>query len=123
MKKKLFGIVAAVAVLAALLVGLCACANTFGSVKSALENAGFEEVELSDEYKAQVKEAYGDAGERASKSNDDLIDALRDKLTDEQIEDAYNELQKLDIVSGNCVLLAIGDFDGAALKAFKSTKG
>ncbi len=137
MKKKLFAMISAVAVLAALLVGLCACANTFGPIKSALEDKGYQEIELKDEYKDQVKELYGDAGERATvhvfqksiletalivefKSNDDLVEALRDRLTEEEIEDAYNALQKLDIVNGNCVIVSVAP---EALAAFKSTKG
>lgn len=139
MKKK-FITVAIVTVLSILLIGLCACANTFGSIKSALNDAGFEEVEISQEYKDMVKQAYGDEGERAAihifkkdtlkvvivvefKSNDDLVEALRDRLTDEEIKDAYQELQKLDIVNGNCVFLPVTDLDGSGAKAFKSTKG
>ncbi len=151
MKKK-FGIVfAALALVVAMVATLCACSN-YGTVKKAFEKEGYEEVEISQEYKDTVAEfvgeEYADKVEihvLQKKSDDssilggalsaldvvvivefkgdkDMVDSLKDKfnISEEDVKDAYNELQKLDNVSGTCVLV-IGTNPNSA-QIFKGTK-
>lgn len=52
------------------------------------------------------------------KSDDELVSSLKDKYGKENVENAYDELQKLDTVNGNCVLaLCTNPLD---IKLFKS---
>ncbi len=64
MKRKLGIIVTALALVAVMLVGLCACGSAWSKIKSAYEKEGYHEVELTDD----IKEAF--------------------HLTDEQVKEA-----------------------------------
>ncbi len=55
MKKKLSVVVTALAIVAVLLVGLCACGSAWGKIKSAYENEGYHEIELTE----ALKKAFG----------------------------------------------------------------
>ena len=143
MKKKLGIVVTALALIVVMVATLCAC-STYGSIKSAFKKEGYTEVEMTDTQKEQVKSAIGEEyaekvtihvlskesdgsllGQLASaastaiiiefKSKDDIVDAIGE----ENAEDAYEKLQKLDTVSGNCMIISVSP---DALKIFKSTK-
>lgn len=154
MKKKAITIVSALALVIVLLMGLCACGSTYGSIKSAYEKEGYQEFTLREETKDAIEQALGVKEEDLEESDatihflttadikeddnlivllaklgtaksaviceytsgDKLVEALQDRLTDEEIKNAYDELQKLDEVNGNCFLI-LGDKD-----VFKSTK-
>ena len=51
MKKKLAVVVTALALVAVMLIGLCACGSSWGKIKSAFERADYTEIELSQEIK------------------------------------------------------------------------
>ncbi len=55
MKKKLAVVVTALALVAVMLIGLCACGSSWGKIKSAFEKENFHEVELTE----QLKKAFG----------------------------------------------------------------
>ena len=131
MKKKLGMILSALALVVVMIATLCAC-STYGSIKSAFKKEGYEEAEISQTYKDQVKSAVGeDYADKVEihvlkkglniaiivefKSKDDIVDAIGK----ENAENAYEELQKLDTVNGNCMIISISP---DALKIFKSTK-
>ena len=77
MKKKLSLIFSSVALLLVMIVTLCAC-STYGSVKSAYTKEGYEEIEISDTYKKQVNDMFGeDAADTLT------IHVLRKKITDD----------------------------------------
>lgn len=141
MKKRLATIVSALALVAVMLVGLCACGSTYGSIKSAYEKAGYAESEsVSDAQKEIVSTFLGEDAETAvtihvlTKKDGGLLDALKTvvviefkstekmeelmkkHVTAEDAKNVYDELQKLDYVNGNCVLVS-GDKD-----IFKGTK-
>lgn len=143
MKKKLVTVVSVLAVLAAMLMMLCAC-STFGSVKSAYEKAGYTAIEATEEQKSQLAGLIGEENvEKATlhgfkkdgglipdfaivleyKNGDELVEALRDnptfKITDEDLKTAYDKLQEIDSINGNCVIL-LGT--PAAYSVFKSSK-
>ena len=66
MKKRLATIVSALALVAVMLVGLCACGSTYGSIKSAYEKAGYAESEsVSDAQKEIVSTFLGEDAETA----------------------------------------------------------
>lgn len=136
MKKKAVLLVTSLALVVVLLMGLCACGSTWGSIRKAYAKEGYEEAEISDTYKQQAEEFVGkdyadkitihilqkksdkDAGllEQMGNAlsvvvvaefakNDDLVDSLSKKYGKENVENVYDELQKLDNVNGNCVLV------------------
>ncbi len=133
-----------------MLLVFCGC-SAFGGIKSAFEKAGYEEVGLSDEVRSfyenteeykkisdvikihiMQKKSTGDAlGDILDKltvaviaefnSNEEMEQALKDHVTDNDAKNIYDALQKLDNVSGNCLLLFYTPLtDGATI--FKSTK-
>ena len=59
MKKKLSLIFSSLVLLLVMIVTLCAC-STYGSVKSAYTKEGYEEIEISAEYKEKVTEMFGE---------------------------------------------------------------
>ncbi len=58
MKKKLFATVTSLVLVVAMLMGLCACGSTWGSIKSAYEKEGYHEVNLSDTIKQVIQQFY-----------------------------------------------------------------
>ena len=131
MKKKLGIVVTALALIVVMVATLCAC-SSYGSIKSAFKKEGYEEAEVSETYKEQVKKVVGeDYADKVTihiltknlstaiivefKSKDDIVDAIGK----ENAENAYEELQKLDTVNGNCTIISISP---EALKIFKGTK-
>ncbi len=140
MKRKLLAIFTSLTLVAVLLTALCACGSTWGSIKGAYENEGYEEVEPSDEMKEfyENNEDFKAAADTATlhimrkqtltiavilefKSNDEMEEALKKHVTKEDAENIYDELQKLDTVSGNCFLLFATPLTNAA-EIFKGTK-
>lgn len=59
MKKKLSLIITSVALMLIAIVTLCAC-STYGSVKSAYKKEGYEEIEISEEYKKYATDMFGE---------------------------------------------------------------
>lgn len=147
MKRKLGIVVTALALIVIMATTLCAC-SSYGSIKSAFKKEGYKEVEISDTYKEQVKSTVGAEyvdkvtihvlakesddsllGQLASavstaiivefKSNDDMVASLKKDLGEDTVKEAYEALQKLDTVNGNCTIISLSP---EALKIFKSTK-
>lgn len=54
-------------------------------------------------------------------STEEMEQALKDHVTDQDAKNIYDELQKLDVVSGNCFLLFYTPTSDG-LKIFKNTK-
>lgn len=128
-----------------MLLVFCGCSN-YGNVKSAFEKNGYEEVQASDEVKAlyENSEDYKKISEVVKlhimqkkgegllsqlnvaiiaefNTNKDMEEALKAHVTQQDAENIYEELQKLDTVSGNCFLLFYTPLtDGG--KIFKETK-
>lgn len=146
MKRKLLTILTSLALVAVLAVGLCGC-SSYGSIKGKYEDANYKEIELTDEYKEQVAAFVGeDFVEKVSihilqkqadndkplgglaslsvviiaefKADQDLVDSLAERYGVENVENAYEELQKIDTINGNCVLILCTNV--ADLKLFKS---
>ena len=138
MKRKIITIFTSLTLVAILLATLCACGSTWGSVKSAFKDEGYEIVDTTDEQKKQVADLVGEENANRAdihvvkkdfniaiivefKSNDDIVNALRksENITDEDIKAAYDKLQELPTVNGNCTIISLSP---EALKIFKSTK-
>lgn len=140
MKRKIVTVFTSLALVAVLLATLCACGSTWGSIKGAYEDGGYQEVEVSDELKKlyENNEDFKAAVDTATvhimqkslldvavilefKGNKEMEEALKKHVTKEDAENVYEELQKLDVVSGNCFLLyATPLTEGANI--FKGTK-
>lgn len=146
MKKRLGIVLSSIALMLALVFTLCAC-SSYGGIKSAFEDAGYEEVEISDTYKKQAQEFFGKdadldkaeihilqkkADEDANivdkftsavsvviivefNSDDELVENMEEQLGKENVENAYEELQKLPTVNGNCVLVLCSNSSDAKL--------
>lgn len=140
MKRKIFAVFTSLTLVVVLLMALCACGSTWGTVKSAFEKYEYEEIEPSDEAKAlyENNEDFKAAVDTATihvmkkgtltfavilefKSNADMEEALKKHVTKEDAQNIYEELQKLDQVNGNCFLLAYTPLTDAG-NIFKSTK-
>ena len=132
-----------------MLLVFCGC-SSYGGVKSAFEKEGYKEVtasetvkklyEDSDEYK-QIsravklhilqKESTGEGLDFLNaldvaviaefNSTEEMEDALKSHVTAEDAKNVYDELQKLDVVSGNCFLLYATPGTKCA-EIFKGTK-
>ena len=148
MKKKLGMLFTAIALVLTMAFLFCAC-STYGGIKSAFKKEGYEEIEATAEQKEQIKSLVGDdydskvifhvlqkqADENAGllgqlnklsvaiiiefKSNKDMEDSLKSQLGKDNVENVYEELQKLDTVNGNCTIISISP---EALKIFKEAK-
>ena len=139
MKRKIITIFTSLALVAVLLATLCACGSTWGSVKSAYEKDGYQEVEVSEEVKKMYEnnEDFKAAADTATvhimqkslsfavilefKGNEEMEEALKKHVTKEDAENVYEELQKLDTVNGNYFLLFYTPLSNAA-DIFKGTK-
>lgn len=134
MKKKLFATLSALALVVVMLVGMTACGSAWNNIKKAYEREGYEETEVSSIHTELVKMTYGEDAEEfvtihamkkgleyaviiEFKSTKKMEELLANKVDDDIAEDIYEELQKLDIVNGNCVWVGL-----AGLSIFKSTK-
>lgn len=129
MKKKLGTLIAAVTLVAVMLVGLCACSSAWGSIKSAYEKAGYTETEATDLQEQLVETLFGEDAEQALtvhvmkkgaleyavivefKSTKKMEEMLKDHVTDQDAKNIYEELQKLDVVNGNCFYCGISGAD------------
>lgn len=148
MKKKSLPLLC-IALAVMLVAMLCGC-SAYGGIHSAYEKAGYEEVELSDEIKSLLENSkdYQNISEviklhvlqkkSASEglgnlfddfdvvviaefnSNETMEEALKSHITAQDAENIYEELQKLDYVSGNCFLLLATTQAGETV--FKDTK-
>lgn len=144
MKKRGFLLVC-VLLAAGMLLVFCGC-SSYRGVRAAFEKEGYEEADLSDD----VKDLFED-GEEYKKisgivtlhvlqkkgsglldafavvviaefnSTEEMEDALKDKVSDQDAKNVYDELQKLDVVSGNCFLLFYTPAT-KGLEIFKKTK-
>ena len=147
MKRRLITLFTSLTLVAVLLVTLCGC-STYGSIKGNFEDANYKEIEISEEYKNTVAEFVGkDYADKVTihvlqkqaeegsgllgqlnkaaiaiivefKADQDLVDSLAKKYGKENVENAYDELQKVDTINGNCVLVLATD--PSAAKLFKS---
>ena len=148
MKKK--GLLFSCIVLAvSMLLVFCGC-SSYGGVKSAFEKEGYKETEVSEtvkklyenleEYKqiSKVvklhilqKESTGEGLDSFNmfnvaviaefNSTEEMEEALKSHVTAEDAKSIYDELQKLDVVSGNCFLLYAAPGTKCA-EIFKGTK-
>lgn len=140
MKKRIITIFTSLALVAVLLATLCACGSTWGSIKGAYKDEGYEEVEVSEEVKKlyENNEDFKAASDTATihvmqkspldvvvvlefKGNKEMEEALKKHVTKEDAENVYEELQKLDVVNGNCFLLYATPLTKGA-EIFKGTK-
>ena len=58
MKKKVFAVVTSLVLVVAMLMGLCACGSTWGSIKSAYEKEGYHELDVSDAIKETIEKVF-----------------------------------------------------------------
>lgn len=138
MKRKLVTIFTSLALVAVLLATLCACGSAWGSIKSAFKDEGYVVTDTTDAQKKQVADLVGEENANRAdihvltkglsfaiiiefKSNDDIVNALRENenIDDEDIQAAYDKLQELSTVNGNCTIISISP---EALNIFKGTK-
>lgn len=138
MKRKLVTIFTSLALVAVLLATLCACGSTWGSIKSAFADNEYTVIDTTDAQKKQVADVIGEENANRAdihvvqkglniaiivefKSNDDIVNALRENenITDEDIKAAYDKLQELSTVCGNCTIISLSP---EALKIFKDCK-
>lgn len=115
---------------------LCGC-STYGSVKKAFEKEGYTENSDFEAYQAQVVEALGEDFKdvcsvhlmtvEGTLKYALILEFKSTKEMEEQINESENlkekikDVQKSDLVSGNCVLLSYNLLTNA-LDIFKSTK-
>lgn len=137
-KKSLF--VTCLLLALSLIAMLCAC-SSFGGIRSAFENAGYEEVDLSEELQSILNAGDGEYEQISDvitlhtfkgksildvafiaefNSTEEMEKALKDHVTAQDAQNIYDELQKLDTVNGNCFYLF--GTNSESLKIFKGTK-
>lgn len=120
MKKRLVSIFSTVLLALTLVALLCGC-SSYGSVKSAFEKEGYEEVEDVQTYQTQIKEYLGDDSDTITlhvlkkgllnvaiicefKTTDEMEQTVKDNKA---LQDAIKDIQNSDYVNGTCVLLPI----------------
>lgn len=135
MKKKIVTIISSLALVAVMLFAFCACSSYGGIKKNyegagykevEMSDSQKETVKkfVGEEFVDKVtvhvlqKEADKDAGLLGNlasslsvviivefKTDKDMVDSLQEKIGKENVENAYEELQKLSFVNGNCALV------------------
>ncbi|MDE6411105.1 MAG: hypothetical protein K2L02_01015 [Clostridia bacterium] len=100
MKKKLSLIFSSLALLLVMIVTLCAC-SSYSSIKSAYTKEGYEEIEISKEYKDKVTDMFGE----------DVADTLTIHVLKLKVADDANALDKAAAATSTVIIAE-----------FKSTK-